>query len=107
RRSSDLHGDVVVGIELATWAAPLFIGLLLLEACRGWCERALAALDDTSRGGKQEMILQEAVALSSMFTRGNSDQVRAAIERGLVLAQAFQDRARHLRLLVGLNLFLA
>src|SRR5271169_6682437 len=101
------HGVVAVGIELATWAAPLFIGLSLLEECRGWCERALAAVDDTSRGGKQEMILQEAVALSSMFTRGNSDQVRAAIERGLALAEAFQDRARQLRLLAGLNLFLA
>jgi predicted ATPase/DNA-binding winged helix-turn-helix (wHTH) protein len=99
------HGDVAVGIELATWAAPLFIGLSLLEECRGWCERALAAVDDTSRGGKQEMILQEAVALSSMFTRGNSDQVRAAIERGLALAQAFQDRARQLRLLAALSIF--
>ena len=72
------HGDVAVGIELATWAAPLFIGLSLLEECRGWCERALAALDDASRGTRREMILQEALALSSMLTRGNSDQVRAA-----------------------------
>ena len=100
------RGDVAVGIELATWAAPLFIGLSLLEECRGWCERALAALDDASRGTRQEMILQEALALSSMFTRGHSDQVRAAIERGLALAEAFQDRARQLRLLAGLNLFL-
>ena len=100
------RGDVAVGIELATWAAPLFIGLSLLEECRGWCERALAALDDASRGTRQEMILQEALAMSSMFTRGHSDQVRAAIERGLALAEAFQDRARQLRLLAGLNLFL-
>ncbi|HWN51152.1 MAG TPA: winged helix-turn-helix domain-containing protein, partial [Xanthobacteraceae bacterium] len=53
------HGDVAVGIELATWAAPLFTGLSLLEECRGWCERALAALDDASRGSRQELILQE------------------------------------------------
>jgi predicted ATPase/DNA-binding winged helix-turn-helix (wHTH) protein len=99
------HGDVVVGIELATWAAPLFIGLSLLEECRGWCERALAALDDASRGGKQEMILQEALALSTVFARGPSDQVRAAIERGLALAEAFQDRARQLALLAGLSIF--
>ena len=99
------HGDVAVGIELATWAAPLFIGLSLLEECRGWCERALAALDDASRGTRQEMILQEALAMSSMLTRGHSDQVRAAIERGLALAEAFQDRARQLRLLVGLSIF--
>jgi predicted ATPase/DNA-binding winged helix-turn-helix (wHTH) protein len=100
------RGDVAVGIDLATWAAPLFFGLSLLEECRGWCERALAALDDASRGTGQEMGLQEALALSSMYTRGHSDQVRAAIERGLALAEAFQDRARQLRLLAGLYHFL-
>ncbi|MGA2999013.1 ATP-binding protein [Bradyrhizobium sp.] len=40
------RGDAAVGIELATWAAPLFIGLSLLEECRGWCERAVSTLDD-------------------------------------------------------------
>jgi predicted ATPase/DNA-binding winged helix-turn-helix (wHTH) protein len=99
-------GDVAVGIELATWAAPLFIGLSLLEECRVWCERALAALDDASRGTRQEMILQEALAMSTMLTRGHTDQVRAEYERGLALAEAFQDRARQLRLLTRLNLFL-
>ena len=98
------HGDVAVGIELATSAAPLFIGMSLLGECRGWCERALAALDEASRGTRQEMILQEALAVSSMLTRGNSDQVRAELERGFALAEAFQDRARQLRLLVGLYL---
>ena len=100
------RGDVAVGIELATWAAPLFVGLSLLEECRRWCERALAALDDASRGARQEMILQEARALSTMLTKGNSDQVRAAFERAIALAEAFQDRSRQLRLFVGLNLFL-
>src|ERR1700757_644999 len=76
------HGDAPVGIELATWAAPLFFGLSLFEECRGWCERALAALDDASRGTRQEMILQETLALSSMLTRGHTDRVRAAIGRG-------------------------
>ncbi|MGA2289801.1 ATP-binding protein [Bradyrhizobium sp.] len=100
------HGDVAVGIELATWAAPLFIKMSLFGECRGWSERALAALDDTSRGTRQEMILQEALALSSMFTRGHGDQVRVEFERGLALAKAFQDPARQLRLLIGLHIFL-
>jgi predicted ATPase/DNA-binding winged helix-turn-helix (wHTH) protein len=100
------HGDAAVGIELATWAAALFVKLSLLGECRGWCERALAALDDASRGTRQEMILQEALAMSSMYTRGHTDQVRAEYERGLLLAEAFQDRARQLRLLAGLNIFL-
>jgi predicted ATPase/DNA-binding winged helix-turn-helix (wHTH) protein len=100
------NGDAAVGIELATWAAPLFFGLSLFEECRGWCERALAALDDASRGTRREMVLQQAAAMSSMYTRGHNDQVRAAIERGLALAETFQDRACQQRLLAGLNLFL-
>jgi predicted ATPase/DNA-binding winged helix-turn-helix (wHTH) protein len=101
------HGDVAVGIELAAWAAPLSIKLSLLEECRSWCEQAVSALNDASRGTRQEMILQEALVESSIFTRGHSDHVRAAIERGLALAEAFQDSARQLRLLFGLSIFLA
>jgi predicted ATPase len=95
-------GDVAAGVELATWAAPLFIGLSLLEECVRWCERALACLDDADRGTRKEMILQEALALSSMYISGNADQVRAAIERGLALEEAFGDRRHQLRLLYGL-----
>jgi predicted ATPase/DNA-binding winged helix-turn-helix (wHTH) protein len=100
------HGDIAVGVKLATWAAPLFVGLSLLDECRHWCEQALAALDDAGRRTRREMILQEALALSSMFTKGNGDEVRAAIERGLVLAETFEDRDHQLQLLAGLNIFL-
>jgi predicted ATPase/DNA-binding winged helix-turn-helix (wHTH) protein len=96
------QGDVSVGVELATGAAPLLIGLSLLEECDRWCKQALACLDHTARGTKQEMILQEALALSSMYTTGNSDQVRAAIERGLALEETFGDRRHQLQLLFGL-----
>jgi predicted ATPase/DNA-binding winged helix-turn-helix (wHTH) protein len=95
-------GNVAVGVDLATWAAPLFIGLSLLEECEQWCGRALACLDDAARGTRQEMILQEALALSSMYVSGNADQVRAAIERGLALEEAFGDRRHQLQLLYGL-----
>ena len=95
-------GDVSVGVELAAWAAPLFIGLSLLEECARWCERALAGLDAAAQGTRQEMILQEALALSSMYTTGNSEQVRTAIERALALEEAFGDRRHHLELSFGL-----
>jgi predicted ATPase/DNA-binding winged helix-turn-helix (wHTH) protein len=100
------HGDITVGAELATSAAPLFVGLSLLDECRSWCGQALAALDDTGRGSREEMVLQEALALSSMFTKGNGDEVRAAIERGLALAETLGDRDHQLQLLAGLNIFL-
>ena len=92
-------GDVSLGVELATWAAPLFIGLSLLEECERWCERALACLDDAARGTRREMILQEALALSSLYTTGKSDQVRAAIERALALEETFGDSRHRLQLL--------
>jgi predicted ATPase/DNA-binding winged helix-turn-helix (wHTH) protein len=100
------HGDIAVGVELATWAATLFVGLSLLDECRSWCELALAALDDAGRGTRREMIFEEALALSSMFTKGNGDEVRAAIERGLALAETLEDRDHQLQLLAGLNIFL-
>src|SRR5262249_19139928 len=99
------RGDTAVGIELVSWSAPLFIGLGLLDECGIWSERALSNLDEANRGTRQEMVLQEARALSTMLTKGNSDQVHAAFDRSLELAEAFSDRARQLRLLVGLNLF--
>jgi predicted ATPase len=92
-------GDVSVGVELATWAAPLFIGLSLLEECGRWCEWALAGLDVAARGTRQEMILQEALALSSLYTTGKSDQVRGAIERALTLEETFGDSRHRLQLL--------
>jgi predicted ATPase/DNA-binding winged helix-turn-helix (wHTH) protein len=100
------HGDVTIGIALAASAAPLFIGLSLLEECRRWCEGALAALDDTDRNTRREMVLQEALALSSMYTTDHNEQTRAALERALTLAKAFGDQLHQLQLLAGLNLFL-
>jgi predicted ATPase/DNA-binding winged helix-turn-helix (wHTH) protein len=95
-------GDVTLGAELAAWAAPLLVGLSLLEECTRWCERALAGLDDAAQGTRQEMILQEALALSLMYTGGNSDRVRAAIERGLHLEEAFGHVLRKLQLFLSL-----
>jgi predicted ATPase/DNA-binding winged helix-turn-helix (wHTH) protein len=100
------HGDVTIGIALAAASAPLFIGLSLLDECVRWCERALALLDDASRNTRGEMVLQEALALSSMYTSGYNQQIRAALERALMLAEALDDRMHRLQLLAGLNLFL-
>jgi hypothetical protein len=52
------------------------------------------------------MVLQEAVAISSTWTRGNSDDVRAAIMRALEIAHGRGDTSARLRLLAGLHMFL-
>ncbi|MFZ5672414.1 MAG: ATP-binding protein [Pseudomonadota bacterium] len=99
-------GDPQTGVTLAAGAAPLFLGLSLLGECESWCERGLSVLHESDRGTTPELALQAALALSSMFTRGNSDGVRRAIERGIGLAEALRDGEYKLHLLAGLNIFL-
>jgi predicted ATPase/DNA-binding winged helix-turn-helix (wHTH) protein len=97
------NGNVDVGVDLATWGAALFVGLSLLEECHRWCERALAGMEAAARGTRREMILQEALALSSMYTTGATDRVRAAIERALTLVEAFGDHRHRQQLLLWLH----
>lgn len=97
---------ISTGTSLAVLATSLFLDLSLLGECLEWSERALSVLADADRGTSIEMHLQETLAISSMFTRGNSDEVRAAIQRGLTLAEALGDSQHRLRMLAGLNIFL-
>ena len=99
-------GDAAIGVTLAARSAPLFLGFSLLGECERWCERAMAALREADRGTKRELELREALAISAMFTRGNGDEVKEAIEQGLDLAMALQDWRHQFHLLAGLNIFL-
>ncbi|OSI65574.1 hypothetical protein BSZ21_20865 [Bradyrhizobium canariense] len=100
------RGEPAIGVKLAVSAVPLLIGLSLLSECGECCTRALALLPEEDRGSRAEMVLQEALSYSSMFTKGNSDEVRAALDRGLALAEKFKDANRQLHFLSGLNAFL-
>jgi predicted ATPase/DNA-binding winged helix-turn-helix (wHTH) protein len=99
-------GDPAIGVALAARSAPLFLGFSLLGECERWCERAMAVLQEADRGTKRELELREALAISAMFTRGNGDEVKEAIERGLGLAMALEDWRHQFHLLAGLNIFL-
>ncbi|TCL62343.1 winged helix-turn-helix domain-containing protein [Rhizobium sp. BK251] len=92
--------------ELAALATPIFRGLFLLGDCQHWCERGLAELDDADRGTFKELTLQEGLAISVMLTQGNGEEVRTAIERGLMLAESLNDGQHQLQLLAGLHLHL-
>ena len=94
------------GVQLAADAAPLFLGLWLLAECRYWTGRALGALGGTSEQSYQEARLLEALAVSTMHSRGNTREVRDLIERGLNISSGESSRSTQMRLLAGLNLFL-
>jgi predicted ATPase len=99
------RGDTEVGTALAAASADLFIEMSLLSECHGWSARALAALDEGKRGSRREMMLQSALGVSLMFTKGNSEQVQVAYTRGLELAETLHDRLNQLRLIGRLHIF--
>jgi predicted ATPase/DNA-binding winged helix-turn-helix (wHTH) protein len=99
------HGDIGLGTALAASSARLFAEMSLLSECHRWTERALAVLDDQMRGTRREMELQAAFGLSLMFTKGNSEQVRAALTRSLELAEDLRDLPNQLCMLGRLHIF--
>ncbi|WP_342238197.1 ATP-binding protein [Inquilinus sp. OTU3971] len=98
-------GDAGLGVALAAAAAPVFLAMSLLTECRRWSERAIGALDATTRGGSEEMHLQAALGMALMFLQGGSDAARAALERALAIAEARGDALGQLVVLGPLHMF--
>jgi predicted ATPase/DNA-binding winged helix-turn-helix (wHTH) protein len=88
--------------EHATASAPLFLQPSLLRECAHWLEAAIAAVDEReTRVGVQ---LQVAMGVALMFTRGDTPEVRAALTRGVSLAEANDDMDEQIRMLCALHL---
>jgi hypothetical protein len=98
------QGDKELGTALAAASTPLFLGLSLLTECRFWMERAIAEYGD--RGVRREMELKEALAVSLMFVKGNSEEVQAALTTALALAQVLELPYHQMRLFAGQYTFL-
>ncbi|MBR0709131.1 ATP-binding protein [Bradyrhizobium liaoningense] len=99
------NGEAGIGIALAAAAAPIFLAMSLLIECRRWSERALLAIDASSRGSAEEMHIQAALGLTLMFTRGGSEAAHTALSRGLAIAQARGDAPNQLQLLGRMHIF--
>ena len=99
------NGNVSIGVELAAAAAPVFVTMSLLPECHRWSERALLALDDGSRGGREEMQLQAGFGISLMHMHGEGHAARAALNRSLAIADERGDIINQVRLLGPLHMF--
>jgi predicted ATPase/DNA-binding winged helix-turn-helix (wHTH) protein len=99
------NGDAKIGVGLAVAAAPVFLAMSLLTECHRWSERALLALDDAAREGREEMHLQAALGLSVMFTRGTTEGARVAFNRSLTIAEECGDAGTQLNVLSMLHMF--
>ncbi len=92
-----------VGIELAAASVATLLHFSLWSECLSWSKTALARLPDTVNGDKRELVLQEAVAISSMYM-GAAD-VKPEILRGIEIARQLAETAIHLRLLASLHFY--
>jgi predicted ATPase/DNA-binding winged helix-turn-helix (wHTH) protein len=99
------NGNAGIGADLAAAAAPVFLSMSLLPECHRWSERAILALADAARGGREEMHLQAAVGVSLMFMRGGHDAAIVALSRSCAIAEQVGDALDQLRLLGPLNMF--
>lgn len=98
--------DATLAVDIAAAAAPVFFELALLSESYKWSAAGLAALDDSTRGDRREMLLRSTWAISSMWTRGSSDDVLSAIARGMELALPLDEPSQRLRLLATRHLYL-
>ncbi|WP_082077480.1 winged helix-turn-helix domain-containing protein [Bradyrhizobium sp. LTSPM299] len=103
--SFGLNGDDVKAIRLAAAASQPLLAMSDLLECRKWMERAIdrMAADCDPR---DQMEILASLALSLMFTAGNSERVREAFNTALTLAERLEDTYHQLRLLSGLSMYL-
>src|SRR5215472_567771 len=99
------NGNLVVGVGLAAAAAPMFLAMALLPECHRWSKQAIGTLDDAARGGAEEMHLQANLGACSMHMYGQSDPARAALDRGLAIAEARGDVRGQVELISTLTMF--
>jgi predicted ATPase/DNA-binding winged helix-turn-helix (wHTH) protein len=98
-------GNDGAAIRMAAAASQLLLAKSLFVECRGWMERAIdrIAADCDPR---DQMEIHASLALSLMFTAGNSERVRDAFNTALTFAERREDTYQQLRLLSGLSMYL-
>jgi hypothetical protein len=73
--------------------------------CRAWMEKAIDRMTPDC-DPRYQMKIQAALALSLMYTEGNSERVREAFHTAMNLAQRHEDARLHLSLLSGMSMYL-
>jgi predicted ATPase/DNA-binding winged helix-turn-helix (wHTH) protein len=103
---TDTPRHTSAGVDLAAAAVPVLMQLLLFTEALRWSTAALSVLQDSDHLTAKEMVLQEALAIASMWTRSNGSDLGRAITRGLEIANHLGDAAPKLRWMVGMHIYL-
>jgi predicted ATPase/DNA-binding winged helix-turn-helix (wHTH) protein len=99
------NGNHLKAIRLAAAASQLLLAMSLLLECRTWMEKAIDRMTPDC-DPRHQMKIQAALALSLMYTEGNSERVREAFHAALNFAQRHEDTRLHLSLLSGMSMYL-
>jgi predicted ATPase/DNA-binding winged helix-turn-helix (wHTH) protein len=99
------NGNDPTAIRLAAAASQLFLAMSLLLECRAWMEKAIDRMTPDC-DPRHQVKIQAALALSLMYTEGNSERVREAFHTALNVAQQHEDTRLHLSLLSGMSMYL-
>jgi predicted ATPase/DNA-binding winged helix-turn-helix (wHTH) protein len=99
------NGNDPTAIRLAAAASQLFLAMSLLLECRAWMEKAIDRMTPDC-DHRHQMKIHAALALSLMYTEGNSERVREAFHTALNFAQQHEDTHLHLSLLSGMSMYL-
>jgi predicted ATPase/DNA-binding winged helix-turn-helix (wHTH) protein len=98
-------GSDSAAIKMAAASAHLFLAMSFFVECRGWMGRAIDRMAADS-DPRDLMEIHASLALSMMFTTGNSEKVRDAFNTALTFAERREDGYQQLRLLSGLSMYL-
>lgn len=85
------EGAVDIGVDLAAASASTWMGMALLTECREWMTKAVSRLDSVNSGTRQEMIIQSALASSTMFTGGMTEESYVSWVKTCTLAEKLGD----------------
>lgn len=96
--------EAALAARLAAGSSRLFIARSLLNECRRWSELGLA-LPGPARDAATDVTLSGALGHALMFTDGNGEAARGALERALQQAQALGDCPAAFRILNRLNMY--
>jgi predicted ATPase/DNA-binding winged helix-turn-helix (wHTH) protein len=98
-------GNDPAAIRVAAAASQLLLAMALLLECRTWMEKAIYRMTPGC-DPRHQMKIHAALALSLMYTEGNSERVREAFDTALNFAQRREDTRLHLSLLSAMSMYL-
>jgi predicted ATPase/DNA-binding winged helix-turn-helix (wHTH) protein len=99
------NGNEPTAIRLVAAASQLLLAMSLLLECRTWMEKAIDRMTPDC-DPRHQMKIHAALALSLMYTEGNSERVREAFHTALNFEQRHEDTRLHLSLLCGMSMYL-